>query len=337
MPAIKRTFCFDLTPDEQANPLLKVGFAQRVPAIQKPADDSVNDLDRRRRGLVSIIDTLWRKPTDIDACKDWLELRSSNTIVSTTARTFAPKTLKDLPETWGCQLLATYLGVHIEFLEAACDFDQDTWRHIYQHILGAGLSLRIPKAAHNEAVLSKAIIAVSNTNGNRLKGVAAFFLGNKGAGGVDWARLGCFAVVWEDATKKKAKSLLHRPTKTEVAFKPHVVITSDFKVVSNWSDFEATLVCSPSSYICADMFATGTGPHTTPYLRSTSTTFDDVVNRCAREVADAAALASSPVVVTPTAFRAKAKAAQKKANMDKARLALKAKSEQLGVKRVSSV
>lgn len=62
---------------------------------------------------------------------------------------------------------------------------------------------------------------------------------------------GCYKFEWADTGR--ATSIIHRSGST-ATLPAHVVVTREFELLDNWSDFDATVQLAPTKYVCHELF-----------------------------------------------------------------------------------
>ena len=116
----------------------------------------------------------------------------------------------------------------------AKQFDSKSPYHFFAFQMNASLSMRIPEACEDPAVMEKACELRIEEAGNRkalLCPAQAFFLGN---GSLDWT-LGVYEPLWNTADTLVVGAV-HRPSGTQCVISEELNIDQDYELSNNWSD-----------------------------------------------------------------------------------------------------
>ena len=329
----KRTFLFALSADEQAHPNKLVGFASKLPAINKTNDEYVDDdLRLKREGFMTCISLMWRNPHIILQTTNRAEHLVQSYSQRSTGDFFESiSVLWRLDETWTVNFISVNYNLSIRRLEQACTVDPDSWRHLMVFGLVANGSLKMPAECKEKLVCQLALAKRMERMGSRLLALTDSNILHQ-AGGIDWGRLGVYAVTWN--ASGRAESVLHRPSGHEASLAEHVVITKKFTLASNWSDFGATLSLKPTSYnIAEDFFEAGRGPHSVKLWTGHCKDFDTEAAAMKSKVEKDRKGRADVTVSSEGEFRKAQKTEQRRQSMQKAREALSAKKDSLANKR----
>jgi hypothetical protein len=328
----KRTFLFDTTEAELANPLKKIGYATKLPAVAKTGN-SVKDEDAAtdRTAFMFVIDSLWRSPSLCQKAKAWLEQRRDNAAGDKTDAFFeSVSTLRALDDAWVFSFLSNKLNLPLDVLERACLYDPDSWRQILQFLGLLNLSSKLCKSCLQQEVVAGALIACIDANATRLSVIGANAF-DRHSGGIRWAHMGVYKLTFDE---ENATHITHMPTNTTIPMPEHAPVTKAFTLGNNWSDFEAVIKLEPVSHKCFMFFATGQGPKSLSKVNTQSELFANAVTATLAKIAARERDAKKTAFVTTTKkFNEAAKLKQKQDQMLKARNALAVKKEALESKR----
>lgn len=244
-----------------------------------------------------------------------------------------PIDLRSVDQEWLCAWLVESSSLSAQALTDIMQKDSEAALQLLEYFTSLGLGLRLGKAFQSKVLTAIVLDRRIKMVGDRLVTFKWPFLKCPRGHGINWKEVGVYYV--EFSAQGICTKILHRPTGDETAPMAHTVVTQDFALVGNWSDWGARLLLAPADYHIHQFFGENKGPRKHKQWSGSSKEFADLVAEC-KDHADKAVQEPNSAVVeaASSSVGQQIKNSKRQASMVKAREALIKQKEQVKKQRV---
>jgi hypothetical protein len=264
-----RVYFGQLTTEERSNTSLLVKFCEKVPAVKKSNDASIDeDYNMQRDDFVGTLSLLWRNPAYSQKARTWLQKKIESDVTRASVTFQDTKfeklgNLKGVDDYWGSMWLQKHTELSYAVLSRVVGTDPEAITQLLRAALNSDPSLQLPPTLLLKESCELVFDVVYFKAGLRIQSFNDVDLVHKATGLIRWDALGPYFFHFENKkTPNEATEVEHRASGDRAPVKHPTVISTVHKLCDNVTDMSAYVTFEGTTLFLHELFKSAkTGPY----------------------------------------------------------------------------